>query len=184
MPSLNLRLKLFKKLAKLDKEIETDKVVQKTPNLGTPPSFSASSKYPSLRKAFDNASIETIDNLSKFINSSLFYASNGKYNILKLANDNFNYTASDIPSTAKDLRLLLLFAKDIYNTLYNRGIEYENKLNKNQYLNKINSLLESINLNNLSQINPSSQLAVKLGTNIKTEIIDTLNYMKNIAPLE
>lgn len=184
MPSLKLRLQLFKKIAKVGEEINTDKVVQKTPNLGMPPPFSAPNKYPSLRQAFDNPSIEAIDNLSDLINSSLYYASNGKYNMAKLFNENFNYTASDIPPTAKDLKLLLLFAKDIFNKLYNRGIEYKNKLKNEQYLDKINSLLESVNLNNLSQINPSSQLAVKLGANIKTKIIDILNYMKNIAPLE
>ena len=39
----------------------------------------------------------------------------------------------------------------------------------------VNSLLKSNNLLNLSKLNPSSQLATKLGVDLRSEIIEILN---------
>jgi hypothetical protein len=181
MSNVKLRIKLLK-LAELSGVVYSDSAVNQIPNLGAPPTFIASDKYPFLRKVFSNEAISSINQLSSFINNALFYASNGEYDMNKLFNIAFNYSASNIPTSARDLRLLLLFAKNIFTYFYNNGTPYQAAVNRQQYLEKIDQLLKSPNLENLARLNPSSQMAVKLGTNIKTKIVDTLNFMKTIAP--
>ena len=181
MSNSKVRIRLLR-LAELKGVIYPDTTVSAMPNLGTPPIFIASNKYPSLRKGFSNNAIAMIDKLSTVLNNALFYASNGEFYMDKLFQQNFNYSITDLPSSARDLRLLLLFVKNIFMQFYNNGVAYTQMLNKQQYEEKVNSLLKSPNLDSLSRLNPSSQLAVKLGVNLKTQIIEILNYMLTIAP--
>lgn len=183
MIPFRIRKRLLTKLAQ-SVNIPTEEKVNEKPNIGTPPNFSASSKYPGLRKGFSPNAITIVDNLSSYMNKALFYASDGQYNMTKLSSNNFNFSPTMIPSTNRDLKNLLLFSKEIYSHIYNSGNNYESLLNAKDYKFKINTLLQSQNLTSLAQTNPTGQLAMKMGGNIKTDIINLLNSLISISPTE
>lgn len=139
------------------------------------PSFSASNKY-SLFQGFNQNVVNQIDKFINYLNQVLFYASNGLYTINQLAQNNFI-----ISKTPRDnqVKLLLQFCKDVYFWLLNNGVAYKEKLNKEAVQYKIDKLLSSYSLNNLSQVNISGPLAAKVG-NIKNNFINTLVLIKNI----
>lgn len=184
MINFKLRRKFLKRIAQAAlPDITTDQSVKQTPNTGTPPTFQASSRYPSLRIAFNTSgAINIIDNLSSYLNNALFYASNGKYYMQQLFQQGFNYSASDLPTSAKDLKLLLLFTKEIFVQIYNRGAGYTKPLTKEEFTRKISLLLENQNLMDLSQVNPTGQLSIKMGGNIKTDLIKFLTLLLNVSP--
>lgn len=185
MIPFKIRKKILNKFAQaMPLDTPSEKFVNKNTNLGTPPSFTASDKYPALRTAFNSNAISIINNLSSYLNQALFYASDGNYTMSKLFSINFNFSPTMIPNVNRDLKFLVLFAKEVYNTIYNAGNKYIDLLKKEEYVNKINNLLQSQNLNNLSQTNPTGQLSIKMGGNIKTDIINFLRLLLNIAPTQ
>lgn len=164
--------------------VPTEQTVNQTPNIGPPPTFIASNIYPSLTKGFSSGAVTIINNLSTYINNALFYASAGEYSLPKLYNLNFNFSPTIIPDANRDLKNLTLFAKQIYSEIYNAGNAYSVPLKEKEFKDKITTLLGSFYLNNLSQVNPTSQLSIKMGGNIKTDIIDLLRSLLNVAPTE
>ena len=184
MSSSKIRQQLLIKLSQPSLTMPTEKLVNETPTVGTPSNFSASNLYPSLRKAFSSEAINVIDELSNYISKALFYASNGMYSLNKLYSINFNFSTTAIPPVNKDLRNLLLFSKELYTQIYNNGNQYTNKLKKDSFLSKIEILLQSQNLNNLSQTNLSGQLSIKMGGDVKVDIISYLRLLINIAPVD
>jgi hypothetical protein len=176
-------MKILKKAIEKLPDLPTDQVVKTSPVSGNLTAFVASSKYPSLKNAFQSSAITRINELSEYLNKVLFYSSTGSYDMNKLFQKSFNYSASDIPPYSKDLKYILLFCKDIYNIIYNSGLAYNNKfLDKETYLDKFNSLLKNQHLNNLSQVNPASELASKVSGNTKADIKNYLQLLINIAP--
>lgn len=182
MTSSKIRQKLLIKISQPSLTMPTEKAVSETLNIGVPTSFAASDRYPTLRKAFDSNAINVINDLSTYINSALFYASGGTYSLSKLYTINFNFSTTDIPPVNKDLKNLLLFSKELYVQIYNSGNQYINKLSEDEFNFKINTLLRSQNLNNLSQTNPSGPLSIKMGGDVKVDIISYLRLLLNIAP--
>ena len=182
MTSSKIRQKLLIKISQPSLTMPTEKVVSETPNIGTPASFVASDRYPTLRKGFAPDAISVINNLSNYINSALFYASGGNYSLSKLYYINFNFSTTDIPPVNKDLKNLLLFSKELYTQIYNSGNQYIDKLSEEEFTFKVNILLGSQNLNNLSQTNPSGPLSIKMGGDVKVDIISYLRLLLNIAP--
>ncbi len=185
MYNLKTRMNILLKLAETDipsltevEEIkqEAQQAVQKS-NLGTPPSFLASARY-ALILGFEQNAVFQIDKIVNYLNQALFYASGGKYNLNYLAQNNFNIT---VPTSDREVRLLLGFSKDLYTWLLNNGAPYKEKLNKEAFEYRINKLLSTYSLNNLSQVNVTGPLASKLG-NIKVELINSLNLLKKFAP--
>lgn len=151
-------------------------------NLGEPPDFNPTNLYPTLTKAFAPNALGVINRLSNYINDAIFYASNGQYSLKNFYNVNFNFSPTMIPSTNRNLNFLAMFAKEMYKELYNSNNAYTAPLNKELYSNKINALLQSQYLNNLSQVNPNSQLAKKMGGNVKIEVINILKLLLGVAP--
>ncbi len=176
-----LRLKIFQKIAQ-NKPIPSDQLVNVTPNVGTPPKFTPTNRD-SLIIAFNTpGAFNIIEQIANELNNALFYASNGAYNFQKGFQLGFPYTEASVPSSSKDLKLILMFSKEVYNKLYNNGLNYSKSLNRKEYLDKINALFKSSNLENLSKINPSSQLATKIGSNLKDKLKNYLNTLITLAP--
>jgi hypothetical protein len=152
-----------------------------TITLGEPPAFSASSRY-NLRNGFPANVIAIIDKLCNYLNRAMYFASNGKYNMEKSYQQGFKSDATDIPSQNVELRHIIGFTKEVFDTLLNKGTAYTTLVNKENFLDKISTLLNSQHLNNLSRINPAGPLASKLA-DPKTFIISLLNNeLKPLAP--
>lgn len=152
---------------------------------GSPPSFIASAKYPSLYKAFSIEAANIIDQFSSYLNKCIFYASNGQHSMEKLFQIGFNFSTTSIPSNlkdAKDLKHLMLFGQEVFKILYNSGNTYNAQLNKSEYLSKINPLIQSSNLNVISASNPNGELYMKMGGDIKTNLLNLLKKLLSIAP--
>lgn len=182
MIPFKLRKKILYKLAQISPIAPTEKEVNQAPNIGTPPQFIATNMYPTLTTAFSSAVVEKINKLSDYLNDCIFYSSAGKYNMKFLYNMNFNFTPTI--SDNKDLKYLMLFAKEFYKNIYNSGNVYTKPLNQKEFKDKFNILLQSQYLNNLSQTNPTGQLAIKMGGNIKPNIINDLKALLAIAPTQ
>ena len=153
--------------------------------IGNPPTFSASSKYPSLYKAFSTEAVNLIDQFSSYLNRCIFYASGGQHSMEKLFQLGFNFSITSIPSNlkdAKDLKHLILFAQEVFRTLYNSGTAFNAQLNKADYLSKVNTLTQSSNLNVISASNPNGLLYMKMSGDVKTNLINLLKKLLSIAP--
>ncbi len=149
--------------------------------LGEPAGFSASSRY-NLRNGFATNVISVIDKLCNYLNRAMHFASNGKYNMEKSYQQGFKSDATDIPSQNVELKHIIGFAKQVFDTLLNKGTAYTTAVNNKDFLEKIDVLVNSQHLNNLSRINPAGPLAAKLA-DPKTFIIGLLNNeLKPLAP--
>ena len=193
MSSIILRKKIFKKLAQQAPATTAPTPTTTTPaatsapptTIGSPSNFSASSKYPSLYKAFSTEAVNIIDQFSSYLNKCIFYASDSAQSMEKLFQLGFNFSTTSIPSNlkdAKDLKHLMLFGQEVFKILYNSGSAYTAQLNKAEYLSKINPLIQSSNLNVLSSSNPSGILYMKMGGDIKNNLINLLKKLLAIAP--
>jgi hypothetical protein len=180
MPS-KFRIKLLKALAQSNIPT-TDKAANIVPNLGTPPNFNPTNKD-SILKAFNTpGAYRVIEQMANELNKAMFYASTGQYNLQNAFQTGFTYTDATFSPASKDLKAIVLFAKEFYIKIYNSGINYTSALTKKEYLDKINYLLNIQNLEKLSQVNPSSQLATKIGVNIKEKFKNFLTTLITLAP--
>lgn len=177
----DLRLKILKKMAQADLgTIPTDQAVQSKPAPPPPPSFQASSAYPGIRYGFNQASVAIIDNLASLLNMAAHYSSAGAINFQTFRNDNFNFDASGVPSV--DQRNIMNLSKKVYHTLLNNGQEFARPLTAQQVAEMADIVLESPELNNLSHVSPTGQLALKIQGNLKTLITNYLTYLKLANP--
>lgn len=178
--NIELRKSFLNKLAQTSNisNLPTAEVAKTQSVSGSPPTFIATSYYPSYILAFSTKNIPIINGLSDVLNQALYYSSNGKVHLPWMRSVNFNITTSNIPSI--DLRNLMEFSKQIYNQLYtNLGATYTKPLTKEEITSKVNLLRNSNYLNNLSSTNViSGQLGSKLGGNLKTIIH---NYLLRIT---
>ena len=178
MSASKARLKILNKIAQtVPGNLPTDSVANTTPVTGSPPAFNASDYYPSFRIGFQAKNVPWINGLANLLNTSMYYASNGKVSLPWMRSVNFNFGADQVPSV--DLRNIMNFTKLVYNQLFtNLGQAYEQPLTPEQIDEKIRLLKVSQFYNNLSQINPSGQLTIKIGGNLKTLINSYLLQIK------
>lgn len=174
----SIRIRLLKKIAQISSEqITTDEVNKTNSVAGSPPSFIASSIYPSFIIGFGIKNVPIIDGLSKVLNNALYYSSNGQVNLNLLKNNNFNSGTTQIPSG--DLKNIMEFCKLVYNNIYtNNGHNYKELLSTEQINIKIKLLDNHHSLNNLPLATSSGQLTAKLGGNLKTIIKNYLLQIK------
>lgn len=175
--NIKTRLKWFKKIAQTTTATPTE-----TPKvLAPPPTFQASAMYPGLRTGFNTNSIRIIDNLVNLLNSGVYYSSNGQMNFQLFKNNNFNFDASAAISV--DQKNLMNLSKKIFVLLLNSGNSFPKLLTGNQIHSIIDQLSSSPEFTNLSQVNQTGTLAIKIGGNLKTMISDNFNYLKLANPV-
>lgn len=175
---IKIRKKILEKLAQETTPGATQ-TTQPAAELGSPTAFSASSKYPSLRIGFNTpGAVNIIDTMSNYLNSVLFYASNGKFDMEKLFQQKFNFTGSE--TSDRNVRLLIMLGKEIYDTIYNKGELYKEPLTKEEFIEKIKRLQNSQSINNLATT--GSKLSSKMGGDVKMQLINYFTSLVNAAP--
>ena len=172
------KLAILKKLAQgATNEMVTDEVNKNKSVAGTPPSFTASSAYPSLVVGFGAKNVPWINGLSNILNDALYYTSNGQVYLQWLKSNNFGPGVSQVPS--QDLKNIMTLSKVIYTYIYtNLGQDYKQALTSEEISQKINYIKSQESLNNLPTVNPFGQLNTKLGGNLKTIIQNYLLQIK------
>lgn len=187
MSAIKLRLKLLTKLAQtVVSQPATSNTVtpNATTNAAVPPDPSplASSLYPTIRVGFDSARVSIIETLVKMLSSAINIATNGKYNFQNLRNQNFQFDPSSLSSP--DQKNLLVFFLKVYKTLLNGGQPFTAALTADQVKQMVPFLLQSPELANLSQINPTGQIAQKsnLSGSFKDNIRDLVARLQPTVP--
>ena len=142
---------------------------------GAPPQFQ--SLFPSINIGFSATIVNQITQLSNYLNNVLFYLSEGKYNISQLYNNLANINTSSIVD--QDLKKIVEFSKLVIQHLYNNKFAFQKPLSNDEVRNRIDLLLNSQFLNNLANTNPTGQLAIKTNGNVKTNIKNFLQNIKN-----
>lgn len=126
-----------------------------------------------LAEGYNGATVALLTNLTAQLNTALHYASGGKFNFQSIVNNNM-----DLSGVSPDAKNVGALSQRIYNTFLNRKNSFNGKKVPPATIHSWTAAItNSAEYNNLSQIAPTSQLSIKLGSNLKTGI---LNYMNSI----
>jgi hypothetical protein len=172
------RLKILQKIAQstLPADLPNDTTAKVVPVTGSPPSFTATNFYPSIRIGFLNKNVPWIDGLANLLNSALYYSSAGKVHMPWMRSVNFNFGADQAPSV--DLKNLMNFSKLVYNQLFtDLGQIYSKPLTAEQIAEKIRILRTSQSYLNLPTAT-SGQMNAKIGGDLKSKINDFFLQIK------
>lgn len=174
MNNKNFRLKIFKKIAQ-DITIPTEQVAAEK-QIAPPPTFQASSMYPGINAGFNANVIIFINFLTDMLNTAIHYASGGTLNFQYFKNNSFNFDSSIAPSV--DQKNLMNLSKKVFINLFNSGNAFTHKLTAKEVTERVNNLLNSQDLQNLSSISPTGPIAQKIPGNLKEVITLYLNLIK------
>jgi hypothetical protein len=178
MYPLKARLKLLTRIAQQGVQPATPAA---TPVLPPPPGFSPMDVWGWLGRAYNSSSINTINSLFSILNTSLHYASNGQVNMQVLRDNGFNIDPSGMSSMdAKNLLNLSILA---YKTILNSGNAMPT-VSPDKIQIWCKQISNSQALMNLSQVNPTGQLAQKVPGNIKDNILNLLRYLEAANPVQ
>lgn len=167
----NLRIRILNKIA------QTEPAAKPVPPA---PSITASQAYPSIRSGFDAAKVAIIDSLVGKLNVAIHTVTGGTYNLQILKNKNFIFDPSSFQSP--DQKNLANFFVKVYQKLLNSGNAFAHPLTDQELAPIIDSLLQAPELKNLSQVNPTGQVAQKVSSNIQQDIkSDLTRLLPNIA---
>jgi len=144
-------------------------------NSTPPPAFQASSAYGWLNSQYNSYTIITLNSLISLLNVALHYSSNGQYNFQILKNNNFQVDPGSAPSL--DTKNLILLSMLMFKTFLNNGNNFPDKPNTQQIQSWIAQINNSQALLNLSQVNPTGNIAIKISPNLKEDIINFLRYI-------
>lgn len=180
MLNYKFRMRIWAKIAQTTDNAEgnltTEVESTQTTSISNAEPFVASTKYGNIQKAFPTA-YNKINEISSILHEVLHTVTKGKYNLQKLYSTNF---ASLFTDETSNVKFLLNFAKEMFDYIYTIDPV---PLNKQQFINIINVLISSPNLNNLSDTNLTGPLAAEVQVgNIKAKILSELNNLKNMAP--
>ena len=172
-----LRTEILKIIAQTTPtNLPTSGVAQTTPVSGDPRPFVPTQWYPTLAIGFGTRNANIINGFAKLLNVSLYYASSGQVQMDWMRTVNFNFGIDQSPSL--ELKYLMGFAKEIFKQLYNSGLKFTKALTPQEISERVNMLRQSQYVSNLPQTNPSGPLGIKIQGNLKTLILDYLNYIK------
>jgi hypothetical protein len=173
-----VRTEILKKLAQgTTNQMTTDEVNKNKSVAGSPPSFVASSAYPTLVQGLGTNNVPWVNRLSNVLNNALYYSSNGQVNLNTMKSNNFNAGITQVPS--EDLKKIMSFCKVVYNYLYtDLGQNFKQLLSPEQIADKVKIVNSSPSLTNLPTVVSSGQLATKIGGNLKTIIQNYLLQIK------
>jgi hypothetical protein len=182
---LKARLKILTRIAQ-QATVDDPTIPKNAPNpagvIAPPPTFRASDAWGWMNKVYNPFTVTTINNLVTTVSTALHYASNGQFNFQALRNDGFQVDSSGVPSI--DTKNLLNLAILIYKTLLNSGNQFPQKATPDQVQDWNKKISSSQSFLNLSQINPTGQLAQKMPVNIKESILSDLRYLAMYNPIQ
>lgn len=131
-----------------------------------------------LPEGYNSSTIPLLIGLAQKLGDALHYASNGKDNFQKIIDNNL-----DLSGAIPDEKNVGGLAKRVYNTFFNaRNPFTRGKVPANNIHNWADTIISSPEYNNLSQINPTSTLAIKLQGNLKSLLLDYINQIKQQNP--
>jgi hypothetical protein len=171
--NIKQRLKIITKLA----QAQPTQPTTTTPTLAPPPA-PPSDLFSYLNEGYNGPTAQLITGLTGQLNSALYYASQGKDNFQKIINNNL-----DLSGAAPDNKNVGMISQKFYNTFLNRKNPFTKKIDGSVIRNWSDTLLNSSEYNNLSQINPTGLLATKLQGNLKTIIQNYINQIKQQNPV-
>lgn len=183
MSPSKVRFKILQKIAQTAGATTTD--VPATSNnvqVAPDPSPLASSLYPTIRTGFDAGRVTIIDTLVRMLSNAVNIATSGAYNLQNLRNQNFQFDSSGFDST--DQKNLMVFFSKVYKTLLNSGQPFTTAVTAAQLQQMIPFLLQSPELANMSQLNPTGQVAQKatIPGNFKDNIRDLIARLQPTVP--
>ena len=180
------RIKLLQRIAQA---VESNTNQPSTTNTGTttavppPPAFNpASGPWAWTVKYYNPTTISYLTNVLNIISTSLHYASNGQYNLVRNQNNLGSLDPSGMPSV--DAKNLLLLSQLFYRTFIDNGVPFTQPPTPQQINTWCDNIINSQPLLNLSQINPTGPAAqrLQLSDSLKQIIINNLNYIKSYNP--
>lgn len=171
-----LRMRILKKLA------QATPTPTATPN--PPVSIPAAPALPGvltshLGEGYNGATIPVLIGMAQNLSDALHYASGGKDNFQKIMDNNLDLSGSD-----PDVKNVGMLSKRIYSTFFNNRNPFsKGKVPANDIHTWADALISASEYNNLSQIKPTSQLAIKLQGNLKSLLLDHVNQIKQQNPI-
>lgn len=168
------RLRMLTKLA----QTQAPQPETTTPTLAAPPAV-PTDLFSHLAEGYNANTIPLLVALTEQLNTALHYASNGKSNFQKIIGNNL-----DLSGAAPDEKNVGAVSKKLFDTFLNKKNSFNGKrILPNDIHNWADALTSSSEYSNLSQIKPTSTLATKLQGNLKTEIQNYMNQIKQINPI-
>ena len=103
MSGVQARIKILKRIAQAtgaQPTVSNTTIPTTSNNTAVPADTSppATSLYPTIRTGFDSARVVIIDSLAKILSNASNIATNGKYNLQNLKNNNFQFDPSSFNS--------------------------------------------------------------------------------------
>jgi hypothetical protein len=153
-----------------------------TNNPATPPApaIRASDIYPTVRIGFDPGRVVVIDSLVGILNTASQIATAGQYNLQVLRNLNFQFDPSSF--TSPDQKNLMIFFQKVWKTLLNGGVAFTAPMPAATLNTDVQFLLQSPELANLSQMNPSGAISQKIPGNFKDDIRNLIARLQPTVP--
>lgn len=169
-----LRLRILTRLAQTQpNQPETTK-----PTLAPPPAVGAD-LFSNLPEGYNAGTVTILTDLMDTLNIALHYSSAGKDNFNKISGNNL-----DMSGVTPDEKNIAMIAERIYNTFLNQKNPFAGKKVTTTNINNwANALLTSPEYAGLAQINPTSELATKLGGNLRDLILNYMNQIKQNNPI-
>jgi hypothetical protein len=130
-----------------------------------------------LATGYNSATIPLLMGLVQKLHEALHYASNGKDNFQKIIDNNL-----DLSGAIPDVKNVGGIAKKVYITFFNGRNPFTSKVAANIIRNWGDSIINSPEYSNLSQIKPTSPLSIKLQGNLKPLLLDYINQIKQQNP--
>ena len=169
-----LRQRILTKLAQAQ-PTQPETTTQSIPAPTPPPT----DLFSHLNEGFNGATVAILSALTGRLNTALHYASQGKDNFQDIVNNNM-----DLSGAAPDHRNVGGICQRLYNTFLNRKNSFNSKkVDPKTIVTWADGITNSSEYNNLSQVNPTGQLATKLQGNLKSEILNFMNGIKNVNPI-
>jgi hypothetical protein len=168
--NISNRIKILKKLAQATAPVTKPSVS------GQPTFFNVGTLYQDVNTGLTPTNVDHLTELMGYINNALYYTSSGDIELIDLKISNF---VKDVSGVIPDLKNIILLTQLIYyNLMTDHGNKFKKQLTSIEIKKRVDTVLTSTPLNNLSSVNPTGQLATKLPTNLKELIKTTLGKIK------
>jgi len=138
----------------------------------------ASTLFPSITIGWDTSRVPYINRIISLLDAAVGTGTNGKYTFKTLWDNKFPAGAeSEFTSPVKDVLALL---RKAFTNFLNNGVVFQKPLNSGEVIQRINALLNSLELSKLEQVNPAGPLG-KAGVSLPS-IRQALTTMMPSAP--
>lgn len=185
-----VRQKILSKIAQQEANVapapSTTNAPPATPATTTPPvpQFNpVSGPWSWLPQYYNPNTVRTLSYLLGMIHTSMHYATNGEFNLLKNQNNLNSIDSSGAFSV--DGKNLILLSQFFYRTFLNNGQAPKTAPTASQIVQWASQIASSQPLLNLSQLNPTGPAAQKmrLDGSLRQNLINYLGYLKTYNPI-